>query len=130
MFLIFLAFADKYILRFQSVSEKLHMECKAEMVTPLVTNPGHVCITDTTLYFQPLNGYPVRRLQAAGAPLRCSFCLQALFPMNSTSQFQDSHVLCFGEEEKYLPVPIQRLVFDRLPVLCDPNVHSSEAELF
>lgn len=46
--------------RFQSVSEKLHMECKAEMVTPLVTNPGHVCITDTTLYFQPLNGYPVR----------------------------------------------------------------------
>ncbi|KAF5926276.1 hypothetical protein HPG69_011406 [Diceros bicornis minor] len=44
--------------RFQSVSEKLHMECKAEMVTPLVTNPGHVCITDTNLYFQPLNGYP------------------------------------------------------------------------
>ncbi|XP_069931160.1 protein FAN isoform X2 [Oryctolagus cuniculus] len=44
--------------RFQSVSEKLHMECKAEMVTPLVTNPGHVCVTDTTLYFQPLNGYP------------------------------------------------------------------------
>uniref|UniRef100_A0A8C7EK32 Protein FAN n=1 Tax=Neovison vison TaxID=452646 RepID=A0A8C7EK32_NEOVI len=43
---------------FQSVSEKLHMECKAEMVTPLVTNPGHVCITDTNLYFQPLNGYP------------------------------------------------------------------------
>ncbi|XP_049556699.1 protein FAN isoform X2 [Orcinus orca] len=45
--------------RFQSVSEKLHMECKAEMVTPLVTNPGHVCITDTNLYFQPLNGYPI-----------------------------------------------------------------------
>ncbi|XP_064123785.1 protein FAN isoform X5 [Loxodonta africana] len=44
--------------RFQSVSEKLHMECKAEMVTPLVTNPGHVCITDTNLYFQPLNGHP------------------------------------------------------------------------
>ncbi|XP_037023439.2 protein FAN isoform X1 [Artibeus jamaicensis] len=44
--------------RFQNVSEKLHMECKAEMVTPLVTNPGHVCITDTSLYFQPLNGYP------------------------------------------------------------------------
>uniref|UniRef100_A0AC11DFT1 Neutral sphingomyelinase activation associated factor n=1 Tax=Ovis aries TaxID=9940 RepID=A0AC11DFT1_SHEEP len=44
--------------RFQSVSEKLHMECKAEMVTPLVTNPGHACVTDTTLYFQPLNGYP------------------------------------------------------------------------
>ncbi|KAH0517610.1 Protein FAN [Microtus ochrogaster] len=44
--------------RFQNVSEKLHMECKAEMVTPLVTNPGHVCITDTNLYFQPLNGHP------------------------------------------------------------------------
>ncbi|KAF7246179.1 Protein FAN [Varanus komodoensis] len=41
-----------------NVSEILHMECKAEMVTPLVTNPGHVCITDTNLYFQPLNGYP------------------------------------------------------------------------
>lgn len=43
---------------FQSVSEQPHMECKAEMVTPLVTNPGHVCITDHNLYFQPLNGYP------------------------------------------------------------------------
>lgn len=40
------------------------MECKAEMVTPLVTNPGHVCITDTNLYFQPLNGHPVCRSQA------------------------------------------------------------------
>ncbi|KAM9050522.1 protein FAN isoform 4-T4 [Megaptera novaeangliae] len=49
--------------RFQSVSEKLHMECKAEMVTPLVTNPGHACITDTTLYFQPLNGYPKPMVQ-------------------------------------------------------------------
>uniref|UniRef100_A0A670IL09 Neutral sphingomyelinase activation associated factor n=1 Tax=Podarcis muralis TaxID=64176 RepID=A0A670IL09_PODMU len=44
--------------RFQNVSETLHMECKAEMVTPLVTNPGLVCITDANLYFQPLNGYP------------------------------------------------------------------------
>lgn len=35
------------------------MECEAEMVTPLVTNPGHVCVTDANLYFQPLNGYPV-----------------------------------------------------------------------
>lgn len=43
---------------FQSVSETSHMECLAEMVTPLVTNPGHVCITDKYLYFQPLNGYP------------------------------------------------------------------------
>lgn len=29
------------------------------MVSPLVTNAGHVCITDCNLYFQPLNGYPV-----------------------------------------------------------------------
>ncbi|KAM9500481.1 protein FAN isoform 2-T2 [Clarias gariepinus] len=43
---------------FRSVSEQPHMECKAEMVTPLVTNPGHVCITNNNLYFQPLNGYP------------------------------------------------------------------------
>uniref|UniRef100_A0A8C7AAR2 Neutral sphingomyelinase activation associated factor n=1 Tax=Neovison vison TaxID=452646 RepID=A0A8C7AAR2_NEOVI len=50
--------SNRHFAKFQSVSEKLHMECKAEMVTPLVTNPGHVCITDTNLYFQPLNGYP------------------------------------------------------------------------
>ncbi|XP_078396574.1 protein FAN isoform X3 [Cetorhinus maximus] len=44
--------------RFQSVTERPHMECEAEMVTPLVSNPGHVCITNQNLYFQPLNGYP------------------------------------------------------------------------
>ncbi|CAJ0953317.1 unnamed protein product [Ranitomeya imitator] len=43
---------------FQSVCEKWIMECEAEMITPLVSNPGHVCITDKYLYFQPLNGYP------------------------------------------------------------------------
>uniref|UniRef100_A0AAY4E3P8 FAN protein n=1 Tax=Denticeps clupeoides TaxID=299321 RepID=A0AAY4E3P8_9TELE len=43
---------------FQSVSEQPHMECEAEMVSPLVTNPGHVCITNQSLYFQPLNSYP------------------------------------------------------------------------
>ncbi|KAL7880024.1 hypothetical protein SRHO_G00022780 [Serrasalmus rhombeus] len=43
---------------FQSVTERPHMECEAEMVSPLVTNPGHVCITDHNLYFQPLNSYP------------------------------------------------------------------------
>lgn len=48
---------------FQSVAEKPHMECEAEMVTPLVTNPGHVCITDDNLYFQPLNGYPEQVVQ-------------------------------------------------------------------
>lgn len=37
------------------------MECAVEMVMPLVSNPGHVCITDESLYFQPLNGYPVSR---------------------------------------------------------------------
>ncbi|CAF88139.1 unnamed protein product, partial [Tetraodon nigroviridis] len=45
---------------FQSVCERPHLECAAEMVLPLVCNPGHVCITDESLYFQPLNGYPVR----------------------------------------------------------------------
>ncbi|KAM4028880.1 protein FAN [Anomaloglossus baeobatrachus] len=45
---------------FQSVCEKWIMECEAEMITPLVSNPGHVCITEKYLYFQPLNGYPVR----------------------------------------------------------------------
>ncbi|KAI7814560.1 protein FAN isoform X1 [Triplophysa rosa] len=43
---------------FQQVFEQPHMECVAEMVSPLVTNAGHVCITDHNLYFQPLNGYP------------------------------------------------------------------------
>ncbi|KAM9308377.1 protein FAN [Gastrophryne carolinensis] len=43
---------------FQNMSETSNMECAAEIVTPLVTNPGHVCITDKYLYFQPLNGYP------------------------------------------------------------------------
>ncbi|KAK7881271.1 hypothetical protein WMY93_029680 [Mugilogobius chulae] len=52
---------DKYC--FQSVAEKPHMECPVEMVTPLVSNPGHVCITDENLYFQPLNGYPERVIQ-------------------------------------------------------------------
>ncbi|XP_039610490.1 protein FAN isoform X1 [Polypterus senegalus] len=43
---------------FENISENPHMECEAEMVTPLVTNPGHLCITNRNLYFQPLNGYP------------------------------------------------------------------------
>lgn len=48
---------------FQSVAEKPHMECAVEMVMPLVSNPGHVCITDENLYFQPLNGYPDQVIQ-------------------------------------------------------------------
>uniref|UniRef100_A0A1A8LKW8 Neutral sphingomyelinase (N-SMase) activation associated factor n=4 Tax=Nothobranchius TaxID=28779 RepID=A0A1A8LKW8_9TELE len=48
---------------FQSVVEKPHMECSAEMVLPLVCNPGHVCVTDQSLYFQPLNGYPEHVIQ-------------------------------------------------------------------
>uniref|UniRef100_A0AAQ4NXM0 Neutral sphingomyelinase (N-SMase) activation associated factor n=1 Tax=Gasterosteus aculeatus aculeatus TaxID=481459 RepID=A0AAQ4NXM0_GASAC len=48
---------------FQSVAEKPHMECAVEMVMPLVSNPGHVCITDESLYFQPLNGYPEQVIQ-------------------------------------------------------------------
>uniref|UniRef100_A0A8C5FPW8 BEACH domain-containing protein n=1 Tax=Gadus morhua TaxID=8049 RepID=A0A8C5FPW8_GADMO len=66
---------------FQSVSEGPHMECTAEMVLPLVSNPGHVCITDEGLYFQPLNGYPVSpprightvpRLTHAGLEVFCT----------------------------------------------------------
>lgn len=48
---------------FQSVAEKPHMECASEMVMPLVSNPGHICITDENLYFQPLNGYPEQVIQ-------------------------------------------------------------------
>uniref|UniRef100_A0A671UJY5 Neutral sphingomyelinase activation associated factor n=1 Tax=Sparus aurata TaxID=8175 RepID=A0A671UJY5_SPAAU len=50
-------------LNFQSVAEKPHMECASEMVMPLVSNPGHICITDENLYFQPLNGYPEQVIQ-------------------------------------------------------------------
>lgn len=57
---------------FQSVAEKPHMECAVEMVLPLVSNPGHVCITDETLYFQPLNGYPVN----------CQTCVDMLRPLS------------------------------------------------
>uniref|UniRef100_A0A4W6C6D4 Neutral sphingomyelinase activation associated factor n=1 Tax=Lates calcarifer TaxID=8187 RepID=A0A4W6C6D4_LATCA len=48
---------------FQNVAERPHMECAVEMVLPLVSNPGHVCITDENLYFQPLNGYPEHVIQ-------------------------------------------------------------------
>uniref|UniRef100_A0A674NXK6 Neutral sphingomyelinase (N-SMase) activation associated factor n=2 Tax=Takifugu rubripes TaxID=31033 RepID=A0A674NXK6_TAKRU len=48
---------------FQSLTERPHMECAAEMVLPLVCNPGHICITDESLYFQPLNGYPEQVIQ-------------------------------------------------------------------
>lgn len=48
---------------FQSVRERPRLECAAEMVLPLACNPGHVCLTDHGLYFQPLNGYPVRAPQ-------------------------------------------------------------------
>uniref|UniRef100_A0A8D0A5N5 Neutral sphingomyelinase activation associated factor n=1 Tax=Sander lucioperca TaxID=283035 RepID=A0A8D0A5N5_SANLU len=48
---------------FPSVAEMPHMECAVEMVMPLVCNPGHVCITDESLYFQPLNGYPEQVIQ-------------------------------------------------------------------
>ncbi|XP_051910531.1 protein FAN isoform X2 [Hippocampus zosterae] len=52
---------DKFC--FQSVAETPHMECAVEMVLPLVSNPGHVCVTNENLYFQPLNGYPEQVLQ-------------------------------------------------------------------
>lgn len=95
----FLAFAATHLCRFQNVSEKLHMECKAEMVTPLVTNPGHVCITDTNLYFQPLNGYPVCRSWGHARGLFLSF--------SSISQEPDLAVLVpshLGEGRRHLAV--------------------------
>lgn len=51
------------------------MECAVEMVTPLVSNPGHVCITDENLYFQPLNGYPVSDSEEVPAALSLSAAL-------------------------------------------------------
>uniref|UniRef100_A0A3B5L6U0 Uncharacterized protein n=1 Tax=Xiphophorus couchianus TaxID=32473 RepID=A0A3B5L6U0_9TELE len=48
---------------FQSVAERPHMECPVEMVMPLVSNPGHVCVTNENLYFQPLNGHPQHVIQ-------------------------------------------------------------------
>uniref|UniRef100_A0A669ERJ4 Neutral sphingomyelinase activation associated factor n=1 Tax=Oreochromis niloticus TaxID=8128 RepID=A0A669ERJ4_ORENI len=39
------------------------VNCAVEMVMPLVCNPGHVCVTDKNLYFQPLNGYPENVIQ-------------------------------------------------------------------
>lgn len=68
------------------------MECKAEMVTPLVTNPGHACVTDTTLYFQPLNGYPVSGLWAS----KSSFAWQFLSSVNFSAPELDLYcVLTF-----------------------------------
>ncbi|MEE6508434.1 hypothetical protein FKM82_021182 [Ascaphus truei] len=55
---------------FQSVIETSNMECEAEMVTPLVTNPGHLCITDKCLYFQPLNAYPKPVVQISLSAVR------------------------------------------------------------
>lgn len=89
------------------------MECKAEMVTPLVTNPGHACVTDTTLYFQPLNGYPVSRLQARES----SFALQFLSSVNFSFRELDLTVFAhFGESQNGRPLLTQHLVFNRLPV--------------
>uniref|UniRef100_A0A7N5ZT44 Neutral sphingomyelinase (N-SMase) activation associated factor n=1 Tax=Anabas testudineus TaxID=64144 RepID=A0A7N5ZT44_ANATE len=48
---------------FQNLAENPHMECAVEMVMPLVSNPGHVCVTNENLYFQPLNGYPEHVIQ-------------------------------------------------------------------
>uniref|UniRef100_UPI00358EA155 protein FAN isoform X2 n=1 Tax=Myxine glutinosa TaxID=7769 RepID=UPI00358EA155 len=39
------------------------MQCSAEMVLPLVTNPGHVCVTFHYLFFQPLSGFPESMLK-------------------------------------------------------------------
>uniref|UniRef100_A0A8C2BDK6 Neutral sphingomyelinase (N-SMase) activation associated factor n=1 Tax=Cyprinus carpio TaxID=7962 RepID=A0A8C2BDK6_CYPCA len=57
---------------FQHVTENPHMECVAEMVSPLVTNAGHVCITDCNLYFQPMNSYPVSFCAIHGLEVFCT----------------------------------------------------------
>lgn len=89
------------------------MECKAEMVTPLVTNPGHACVTDTTLYFQPLNGYPVSGLWAS----KSSFAWQFLSSVNFSAPELDLTVFShFGESQNGRPLLIQHLVFNRLPM--------------
>lgn len=60
------------------------MECAAEMVLPLVCNPGHICITDHSLYFQPLNGYPVSCWGRLGVRVRvrggggCQNCINVI----------------------------------------------------
>ena len=89
------------------------MECKAEMVTPLVTNPGHVCITDTTLYFQPLNGYPVSddcRVRWSPFGAGRSPTLSAPRPDCAAS------VLIFREDRECPPTPSIICVFNSLPV--------------
>ena len=101
------------------------MECKAEMVTPLVTNPGHACVTDTTLYFQPLNGYPVSGLRASDS----SFAWQFLSSVNFSAPELDLTVFShFGESQNGRPLLIQHLVFNRLPMwpwhLSSPNLFS------
>ncbi|XP_052815113.1 LOW QUALITY PROTEIN: protein FAN-like [Mya arenaria] len=35
--------------------EKIELECQADKITPLVTNPGRVMVTTSRLYFQPYN---------------------------------------------------------------------------
>ncbi|XP_032826941.2 protein FAN isoform X2 [Petromyzon marinus] len=44
--------------RLDFADETACVERAAEMVTALVTNPGHVCVTEYHLFFQPLNSFP------------------------------------------------------------------------
>ena len=76
------------------------MECKAEMVTPLVTNPGHACVTDSTLYFQPLNGYPVGGLRASESSFALQFSSSVSFSFSELDLTVFSH---FGESQNDRP---------------------------
>lgn len=41
--------------RLDDLYEKTQLECQADKITPLVTNPGRVMLTSSRLYFQPFN---------------------------------------------------------------------------
>lgn len=88
---------------FQNVAERPHMECAAEMVLPLVSNPGHVCITDESLYFQPLNGYPVSRADTLTPP-RPKHIHLVIYPFISSFHFSNrsfkSDSTAWGESTK------------------------------
>ncbi|XP_069477194.1 protein FAN isoform X2 [Ambystoma mexicanum] len=88
---------DKH--RFHNINEVSQMECSAEMVTPLVSNPGHVCITDKGLYFQPLNGYPGLEVFCTENDLCSDIYLKFYRPQDRDelyffiAQYLDNHVI-------------------------------------
>lgn len=89
------------------------MECPVEMVMPLVCNPGHVCVTNENLYFQPLNGHPVspqtqrpparKTMPSDGNPALTSRVVSAACDSNQTERSQENlqataRAQAFGEQ--------------------------------